>query len=176
MQRLAKVQDKSTPSELLDLIAKKTGYIDQFDERLSEDRKRIENVEELKSVTKKFDSMPGQDGLAAFLEEVALISDQDEIDEHTAAVTMMTVHAAKGLEFDTVFVTGMEEGLFPHSRSLFQPSEMEEERRLCYVAITRAKRKAYLMYAAQRTVFGNTQISAPSRFLNDIPKNLVERK
>lgn len=176
MQKLVKAKDKATPSELLEMIAKKTGYLDQFDDRLNEDRRRIENVEELKSVTKKFDAMPGQDGLTAFLEEVALISDHDQVDENTAAVTMMTVHAAKGLEFDTVFVTGMEEGLFPHSRSLFQPAEMEEERRLCYVAITRAKKQAYLIYAAQRTVFGNTQISAPSRFLNDIPKKLVERK
>lgn len=165
---------KLSPSELLELVVKKTGYGDQFNIKVLEEERRLENIKELKSVTKKFDNLTGEAGLNAFLEDVALISDQDEVDENAKAITLMTVHAAKGLEFDTVFIVGMEEGLFPHARSLFQPLEMEEERRLCYVALTRAKRKAYLIYAAQRTVFGNTQISAPSRFISDIPKGLVE--
>jgi len=164
-----------SPSDSLDLITKLSHYKDQFNPRLPEDMSRLENIDELKSVTKKFDSMVGADGIMAFLEDVTLVSDQDDIDERSNAVNMMTIHAAKGLEFDTVFITGMEEGLFPHSRSLFQPTEMEEERRLCYVALTRAKRKAYFIYAAQRTVYGTTQIHAPSRFLHDIPKDLVDR-
>ncbi len=176
MKELKKKITKLSPSEILTLVAKKTGYQDLYNPKIDEDRRRLENIDELKSVTKKFDNKTGKKGLAAFLEEVTLITDQDEIDETTNAVTMMTVHAAKGLEFDTVFITGMEEGLFPHSRSLFEPLEMEEERRLCYVAITRARKKAYIIHAAQRTVYGNTQISAPSRFINDIPKPLVQRR
>lgn len=165
-----------SPSDSLDLITKLTHYKDQFNPKLSEDMSRLENIDELKSVTKKFDKFVGAEGVMAFLEDVTLVSDQDDIDERSNAVNMMTIHAAKGLEFDTIFITGMEEGLFPHSRSLFQPTEMEEERRLCYVALTRAKRKAYFIYAAQRTVYGTTQIHAPSRFLHDIPKELVDRQ
>lgn len=174
MRSIRTALPKLSPSELLELVVKKTGYGDQFNIKVLEEERRLENIKELKSVTKKFDNLTGEAGLNAFLEDVALISDQDEVDENAKAITLMTVHAAKGLEFDTVFIVGMEEGLFPHARSLFQPLEMEEERRLCYVALTRAKRKAYLIYAAQRTVFGNTQISAPSRFISDIPKGLVE--
>ncbi len=171
-----KAEGKFSASELVTAIMHDTGFADQFKTKLPEDERRLENLEELKSVTKKFDHLNGAESINAFLEEVSLISDQDEIDEHAQAVNMMTIHAAKGLEFPHVFIAGMEEGLFPHSRSLFNPQEMEEERRLCYVAITRAKQKAYILYAAQRTVYGNTQISAPSRFIKDIPKNLVERK
>ncbi len=176
MKKLHKsIADKS-PSEILSLIVSKTKYKSLFDPKLPEDQRRLENLEELKSVTKKFDNLKGEEGLTSFLEEVSLISDQDSIDESVSAVNLMTMHAAKGLEFDYVFITGMEEGLFPHSRSLFQAEEMEEERRLCYVALTRAKKGAYLLYANQRTVYGNTQISAPSRFIEDIPEDLVERR
>ncbi|MDP3970696.1 MAG: UvrD-helicase domain-containing protein [bacterium] len=175
MQEIIAAAPEKTPSDLLTMIADKTGYTDQFSPKLSEDQRRIENIEELKSVTKKFDHLPGQAGINSFLEEVALISDQDDVDESTNAVTMMTVHAAKGLEFNNVFVAGMEEGLFPHARSLFQPLEMEEERRLCYVALTRARERAYLIYANQRTVFGTTKIVSASRFIADIPEKLVEK-
>ena len=154
-------------------MVKLTNFKDQYNTKLPEDDSRLENIEELKSVTKKFDNKTGSDGILAFLEDVTLVSDQDDVDEFSNAVNMMTIHAAKGLEFDTVFIAGMEEGLFPHARSLFQPSEMEEERRLCYVALTRAKRKAYFVYAVQRTVYGSTQITAPSRFLKDIPEEFV---
>lgn len=177
MKKLSKkAEGKFSASELLSSIMSDTGFADQFKTKLPEDERRLENLEELKSVTKKFDHLNGIESINAFLEEVSLISDQDELDDRAQAVNMMTVHAAKGLEFPNVFIAGMEEGLFPHSRSLFNPQEMEEERRLCYVAITRAKHKAFILYAAQRTVYGNTQISAPSRFIKDIPKNLVERK
>lgn len=176
MKSLNQKIDKLSPSESLDLVVKLTHFKEQYDTKLPEDESRLENIEELKSVTKKFDNKIGSDGILAFLEDVALVSDQDDVDEFSNAVNMMTVHAAKGLEFDTVFIAGMEEGLFPHARSLFQPSEMEEERRLCYVALTRAKRKAYFIYAAQRTVYGSTQITAPSRFLKDIPKEFVDQQ
>lgn len=177
MKKLSKkAEGKFSASELLSSIMSDTGFADQFKTKLPEDERRLENLEELKSVTKKFDHLNGAESINAFLEEVSLISDQDELDDRAQAVNMMTVHAAKGLEFPNVFIAGMEEGLFPHSRSLFNPQEMEEERRLCYVAITRAKHKAFILHAAQRTVYGNTQISAPSRFIKDIPKHLVERK
>ncbi|MFA5995876.1 MAG: UvrD-helicase domain-containing protein [Patescibacteria group bacterium] len=173
MQALTKLLPKSTPSELMHHIATKTGYAQQFDEHSEEGRYRLENIAELKSVTKKYDHLTGADGISAFLEQVSLLSDQDDVDERANAVQMMTVHAAKGLEFNTVFITGMEEGLFPHSRSLFEPNEMEEERRLCYVALTRAKERAYFIYATQRTVYGETKITAPARFLKDLPKHVV---
>lgn len=174
MKSLNQKIEKLSPSEALDLVVKLTHFKDQYNTKLPEDESRLENIEELKSVTKKFDNKIGSEGILAFLEDVTLVSDQDDVDEFSNAVNMMTVHAAKGLEFDTVFIAGMEEGLFPHARSLFQPTEMEEERRLCYVALTRAKRKAYFIYAAQRTVYGSTQITAPSRFLKDIPKEFVD--
>ncbi len=176
MKSLNTKMEKLSPSESLELVVKLTHFKDQYNTKLPEDMSRLENIEELKSVTRKFDNQVGSAGILAMLEDVALVSDQDDVDEYSNAVNLMTVHAAKGLEFDTVFITGMEEGLFPHARSLFQPSEMEEERRLCYVALTRAKRKAYFIYAGQRTVYGATQITAPSRFLKDIPKELVDRR
>lgn len=176
MKSLNKKIETITPSEAVDLVVKSTHFKDQYNTKLPEDVSRLENIEELKSVTKKFDNQVGAAGILAFLEDVTLVSDQDDVDERSNAVNMMTVHASKGLEFDTVFICGMEEGLFPHSRSLFQPSEMEEERRLCYVALTRAKRKAYFIYAAQRTVYGSTQINAPSRFLKDLPDEMVEQR
>ncbi|MBI4408011.1 MAG: UvrD-helicase domain-containing protein [Candidatus Kerfeldbacteria bacterium] len=176
MKSLNTKMEKLSPSESLDLVVKLTHFKDQYNTKLPEDLSRLENIEELKSVTSKFDNQVGSTGILAMLEDVALVSDQDDVNDFSNAVNLMTVHAAKGLEFDTVFITGMEEGLFPHARSLFQPSEMEEERRLCYVALTRAKRKAYFVYAGQRTVYGATQITAPSRFLKDIPKELVDRR
>jgi DNA helicase-2/ATP-dependent DNA helicase PcrA len=175
LQDLVTKSSKLTPSEIVELILKRTGYKEMFNSKLPEDMSRLENIEELKSVTKGYDNKLGSEGLHAFLEEITLVSDQDDVDNSNNAVNLMTIHAAKGLEFDTVFICGMEDGLFPHSRSLFQPSEMEEERRLCYVALTRAKRRAYFVYAEQRTVYGSTQITAPSRFLNDLPKDLVVR-
>lgn len=176
MQSLTKKITDVSPSQALELIIKYTDFRDQFDARTSQDQSRLENIEELKSVTKRYDRTIGVEGLHKFLEEVTLISDQDDIDESTKAVNLMTVHAAKGLEFPNVFITGLEEGLFPHARSLFQPIEMEEERRLCYVAITRAKHRVYMVYALQRTVYGSTQINAPSRFINDIPDGLLDRR
>ncbi|OGY79432.1 MAG: hypothetical protein A3B74_01170 [Candidatus Kerfeldbacteria bacterium RIFCSPHIGHO2_02_FULL_42_14] len=162
------------PIEILDLLVKKTGYKDALLDGTQEGEARWENIQELKTVMRKFQNKKGEETIVAFLEEASLISDIDTYDNAANAVTMMTVHAAKGLEFPTVFLVGMEEGLFPHARSLWTPEEMEEERRLCYVAITRAKTELYISYAAQRTIYGATQMNEPSRFLADIPQHLLK--
>jgi DNA helicase-2/ATP-dependent DNA helicase PcrA len=130
-------------------------------------------VRELLTVAKKYDELEGDEGLKLFLEEVALVSDTDNIDQNKDAVHMMTLHSAKGLEFSYVFIAGLEEGLLPHSRSMIDAREMEEERRLMYVGITRAKAKVYLIFTHERNIFGSTQVNAPSRFLDDIPEHLL---
>ncbi|OGY84298.1 MAG: hypothetical protein A3F54_03845 [Candidatus Kerfeldbacteria bacterium RIFCSPHIGHO2_12_FULL_48_17] len=164
------------PVEILDMVAKLTGYKDMLIDGSEEGEMRWENIQELKTVMGKFSGKTGVEGLLAFLEETSLVADTDDIDETTNAVTMMTVHAAKGLEFPEVFVIGCEEGLFPHSRSLLSPEEMEEERRLFYVAVTRAKKRLHLLFTAQRTIYGATQVNEPSRFLADIPEQLKHEK
>ncbi|MFA6193806.1 MAG: UvrD-helicase domain-containing protein [Parcubacteria group bacterium] len=135
---------------------------------------RYENVRELFTVAEKYKNEKAIDGLNLFLEEVALVASTDNIDSEAGAVHLMTMHAAKGLEFDTVFIAGMEEGLFPHSRSLLDQREMEEERRLAYVGITRAKRRVYLLWAVTRNIFGSVRVNVESRFLEDIPEKLRE--
>jgi DNA helicase-2/ATP-dependent DNA helicase PcrA len=112
-------------------------------------------------------------GLSQFLEEVALLQDTDQLAVGDQAVTLMTMHAAKGLEYPIVFICGMEEGLFPHSRTVWAPHELEEERRLCYVAITRAKERLYVSLAKWRTIYGSRQANIPSRFLSEIPTHLL---
>jgi len=113
-------------------------------------------------------------GLEKFLEEISLLSSPDEIETKKNLVNLMTMHCAKGLEFPVVFIVGCEEGIFPHSRSSFNPDQMEEERRLCYVGITRAKEKAYLTFTRQRKLWGQTMVNPPSRFISDIPDHLIE--
>lgn len=174
MQDITGRAESLPPSDILDLIARRTGYKDELLDGTDEGEVRWENIQELKTVACKFDDTKGLDGLRALLEEVALMSDIDEHDDEKNSITLMTVHAAKGLEFPHVYLIGMEEGLFPHSRSLFEPQEMEEERRLAYVAITRAKSRLTMMYAVQRTVFGQTQVNSPSRFLTDVPDEFVD--
>ncbi len=139
-----------------------------------EGEERWENVKELFTVAKKYDAWPGPEGLAAFLEEAALLSNHDEVETRQDVVNLMTLHCAKGLEWPVVFIAGLEEGIFPHSRSLIDAWQMEEERRLCYVGITRAKQKLFLITARTRQLFGSTMVNPPSRFLNDIPPGLVE--
>ena len=155
--------------EFLDLILQKTGYLTYLDDGTDEGKGRVENVKELRSVAEEFPS------LVDFLENVALIeggsSGKKEIRQD--AVTLMTLHSAKGLEFPIIFMVGMEEGLFPHSRAMLDTSELEEERRLCYVGITRAKEKLYLTYTRQRLYFGTRSHNLVSRFLSDIPENLI---
>ena len=128
----------------------------------------MENVRELASV------MEGEQSLEAFLINVSLISDVDSLDRSADAVTLLTLHAAKGLEFAVVFICGLEEGVFPHVRSSFDPAEIEEERRLCYVGMTRAKERLYLLYTKERRLFGGLSANPPSRFLGDIPPDLVD--
>lgn len=159
--------------ELLDSILKVTGYLDLYDENDPEDQPRLENIKELRSVAIAFPS------LTEFLENVALvereyISDNPMDDKKKNAVTLMTLHAAKGLEFPYVFMVGMEEGLFPHSRALMDRDELEEERRLCYVGMTRAKEKLYLTYAKRRLFFGQRTANIVSRFIMELPEEVVE--
>lgn len=166
---------KLNPTEVLDTIISRSGYKAFILDGTPGGESRWENIQELRTVTQKFKRLLGTEGLQAFLEDVSLVQDVDKLDEDAKALTLMTIHSAKGLEFPVVFCAGMEEGVFPHARSLMQPHELEEERRLCYVAITRAKEQVYLVHAMQRTRYGNTQLNTPSRFLNDIPEHLVVR-
>ncbi|MDD5083875.1 MAG: UvrD-helicase domain-containing protein [Candidatus Moranbacteria bacterium] len=161
---------------LIGHILKKSGYLKSLDDKTSEGEARQENVRELLSVAKKYDEYDTQEALNAFLEEVMLASDTDSIDQKQPAIHLMTVHSSKGLEFPVIFVIGLEEGIFPHSRSAFSQHELEEERRLMYVALTRAKQKIYLLFADQRTIFGSTQINPPSRFVSEIPEELVNEE
>jgi DNA helicase-2/ATP-dependent DNA helicase PcrA len=161
---------------LLDIITRESGYLESLRDGTPEGEAREENVQELFSVAQKYDGVPIQEALHSFLEEVALASDTDTIDQRADAVHLMTVHSAKGLEFPIVFIVGLEEGIFPHSRSALSGAELEEERRLMYVALTRAKEKAYLIHADMRTIFGSTQMNPPSRFLEEIPESLITKR
>ena len=136
---------------------------------------RYENIAELMSVAMKYDDLEPKTSLTIFLEEISLIADTDSLDDKENSVTLMTVHSAKGLEFNTVFIAGLEEGIFPHSRSMLEPDQLEEERRLMYVAVTRAKDDLYLLYARNRMLYGEAQYNPPSQFINDIADELVVR-
>ena len=164
---------KRNLSGLFDLVLNKTGYLNFLNDKTIEGETRIENVKELKSVVEKYDYLETNLALQTFLEEVSLIQDMDNFNSESDAVTLMTLHSAKGLEFDSVFITGMEENIFPHSRSILDHDELEEERRLCYVGITRAKRRVYLLHATERLLYGNLMTGTPSRFLDDIPAELT---
>jgi DNA helicase-2/ATP-dependent DNA helicase PcrA len=163
-----------TTLDILDTIIQKTNYLDLFQKESEENLARLENIKELRSVATEFPN------INEFLENVALVEAQQDSKKHISlnnqkdAVTLMTLHAAKGLEFPTVFIVGMEEGLFPHSRSLMDTAQLEEERRLAYVGITRAKEILYLTCAASRLYFGEKISNPPSRFITDIPENLIE--
>jgi len=171
-----KKMESAKISELLDYLLKSTRYEKHIKDGTDDGEKRWENVKELFSAVEKYDNLPAKENLKIFLEEIALATDLDKIDDSQDAVTLMTLHSAKGLEFSAVFIIGMEEGLLPHSRSIRDPSEMEEERRLCYVGITRAKKKVYLIFARIRKIYGSTQANTPSRFVSDIPEDLAEFK
>ena len=160
-------------SRLIKKLLQETGYQKYLEDKTTENESRWENVKELLTVTKKYDEVRASDSLGGFLEEVALIQDSDEIKEREKNVTLMTMHAAKGLEFPVVFMVGMEESVFPHSRSIVDPIELEEERRLCYVGITRAKEKLFLTYCRNRTMYGSSQYNPISRFVSEIPEDLT---
>jgi DNA helicase-2/ATP-dependent DNA helicase PcrA len=158
--------------DLLDLVLLRTRYESYVRDGSEQGEERWENIQELRTVARDYAEEPPLEGLRSFLENVSLLGETDALTELLPRVTLMTLHAAKGLEFKAVFIVGMEENLFPHMRSLENPDQMEEERRLCYVGITRAKQRLYLIHAARRMFHGNTQVNPPSRFLFDIPESL----
>lgn len=160
-------------TELLLTILKKSGYEEMLKDGSIENETRMENINELTTVLKKYEMYPAEEGLKLFLEEVALITDIDNYNVKENAVTMMTLHSAKGLEFPVVYMAGMEENLFPHSSALTEEKEMAEERRLCYVGLTRAKQHLYLICTQTRHIFGSVYANMPSRFIEDIPPKLV---
>lgn len=175
VSELAQAASVLTPSALVRLVVEKSGMKAALSEGTEEERERFENIQELATLAARHDLTPGKEGIAAFVAEVALASDQDEMDrDEKKGVTLMTVHAAKGLEFETVFVAGMEEGLFPHE-GMGNDTERdeEEERRLFYVAMTRAKKKLYLTLARIRKIYGTDYLQEPSSFLADIDRTHV---
>ncbi len=167
-------QDKKL-TELLNLVLLKIGYEKFIRDGTTEGDDRWDNVVELGQATSKYSSAAAVDTLPQFLEEAALVADVDSMKETANAPTLMTLHTAKGLEFRAVFMVGMEEGLFPHSRSKDDPAQMEEERRLCYVGITRAKERLYLLRAFRRALYGASEPSEPSRYLAEIPRELIAK-
>ncbi|MCD6149425.1 DNA helicase PcrA [bacterium] len=166
-------KDRAGLANLIEKIFKGSGYETSLEKMGIEGETRIENVRELLSVAEKHRGENANMSLELFLEEVALVADTDNIDQNQDTVHLMTLHSAKGLEFPIVFIAGLEEGILPHSRSMLNADEMEEERRLMYVGITRAKEKVCLLHAEMRVIFGSTQANPPSRFLDDIPPHLV---
>ncbi len=175
IRRMKDVQPRIKLTDLVEKVFKESGYEQMLLREGTEGEMRWENVKELVSVAQKYDEMESEDKLSAFLEEIALASDVDKINQSDEAVHLMTLHSAKGLEFPVVFIAGLEEGILPHSQSMLSHVEMEEERRLMYVGLTRAKEKIYLLFTRQRMLFGSTQMNSPSRFLEDIPEKLVTR-
>jgi len=176
LRRLSEAERDSV-TVLLRAVIEETGYLDRLvAESTPESDSRAENVRELITVTEEFDARAVEPGLTAFLEQMALVTDLDGFSAAPDRVTLMTLHTSKGLEFPVVFIIGAEEGLFPHERSLESAEAIEEERRLCYVGMTRAQRQLYLVHASQRHLFGRVQENLPSRFLAEVPAHLLERR
>ena len=178
IEDLAKLlEDGVSLPDFYDELVRRTGYADMLTAKDTEENKtRLENVRELKSSIHSYMKNATQPTLAGFLEEIALYTDIEQYNESDDAVVMMTMHSAKGLEFPHVFLVGFEDGLFPGQRSIGDAEEMEEERRLCYVAITRAKQSLTITYARQRMIYGRTSASMPSRFLREIPEDCIIKK
>ncbi|MEK5336570.1 DNA helicase PcrA [Bacillus sp. FSL M8-0166] len=179
IDQMTNMQDYLSVTELTEEILEKTGYREALKlEKTIEAQSRLENIDEFLSVTKNFEEQNEDKSLVTFLTDLALVADIDKLDENEEedqdAVILMTLHAAKGLEFPVVFLMGMEEGVFPHSRSLMEDAEMEEERRLAYVGITRAEEELYLSSAKMRTLFGRTNMNLESRFIREIPADLLD--
>lgn len=181
MRDINKAAEEKKLPELIKYLIKKIGYeeyLKEFSTSKTGDYEnfedRMENLKELFTVTAKYEDMPGKEGIARFTEEVTLFQNTDKMRNDPNKITLMTVHASKGLEFPIVFIVGMEEGLFPHSRTVVNPKELEEERRLCYVATTRAKEHLILTYTKFRNIFGSHSINIPSRFIGEIPPHLVD--
>lgn len=175
IERLQKVSENVTLTELIDKVLDASGLkLELEQEKSLESEIRLENLEEFKSITKNFEEREGLVSLEDFLFEVSLVTDKEEYSSDNFRIRLMTVHSVKGLEFDHVFVVGLEEGIFPHMNSLMDSSDVEEERRLCYVAITRAREELYLLNARRRVLFGNDQVNPPSRFIGEIDSKLLE--
>ena len=174
MNDLIKQKETIKVSELIKKVLKDSGYEDMLNaEGTKETEIRFDNLMEFIGVAIEFENENAENSLGDFLESIALVSDVDNLDESTEAVTLMTMHSAKGLEFENVFLVGMEEGLFPSKRSIEEDAQTEEERRLCYVAITRAKKHLFMTNTKKRTLYGSTSFSTPSRFINEIPDSLL---
>jgi DNA helicase II / ATP-dependent DNA helicase PcrA len=173
----AKAQNKK-PSELIRFVLKRTGLEEMLASGADEDLERLENVKELATLATKYDFMMPGEGVTKLLEDAALATDQDEMEEDRPAVRLMTVHASKGLEFEYVFITGLEQDLFPHRgmESKREKRDDEEERRLFYVALTRAKKKIFVSHASLRTIFGSRQVTVPSEFIFDIPEKYLDQE
>jgi DNA helicase-2/ATP-dependent DNA helicase PcrA len=171
LQDMSNQVEKISLPELIDVVIRRTSYEQHLDDGSLQAEERQQNVRELISVAKEYEAL----GLAGFLEEVALISDLDSVDDAADSVTLMTLHAAKGLEFPVVFMIGCEESIFPHSRAFFDQDELEEERRLCYVGMTRAREELYLTHASGRMLYGSVQYNPPSRFLAEIDGSAHEQ-
>ncbi len=170
-----KTLNRSYPAApLIKHLLELSGYKKFLDDGTPEGESRLQNVYELISVASKYDKLNPGESLSVFLEEVALIADVDNLDEQEDSVTLMTVHSAKGLEFSVVFLIGLEDGIFPHSRSLLERDELEEERRLMYVALTRAKDKLFLLHTRNRLLYGESQSNPPSQFIQEIPQDLFD--
>lgn len=179
MKSIIDQQEQLNIVDLINLILSSTKYVEMLEDGTSENESRIENIKELLTVASKYIEYPPMESIELFLQEVSLLEDNGRTSQLGAdtggAVTLMTIHAAKGLEFKHVFVVGMEEGLFPHARVFTDPSELEEERRLAYVAITRARENLYMVHTESRLYFGSRQNNPPSRFIEEIPQKLTDR-
>lgn len=175
IEELRQISENCTLTELVDIILDKTGIKAELEkEQTIESEVRLEYLEEFKTITKNFEEKNGVISLGDFLSEISLVADMEEHKNNNNVVTLMTVHSAKGLEFDYVFIIGLEEGIFPHNNSLFETESLEEERRLCYVAITRAKKGLYLVNARKRTLYGMDSYNPPSRFIEEINPDLID--
>jgi DNA helicase-2/ATP-dependent DNA helicase PcrA len=171
----AQLDDGVGAARMVEVAAAESGYMAELEaDRTVEAQGRIENLQELSGVAAEVSARDPDAGLAEFLEQVSLVGDQDSYEEEDSSVTLMTLHIAKGLEFPVVFIVGMEDGIFPHFRSMTDTAELEEERRLAYVGITRAQERLYLTHAWSRTLFGQTNYNPPSRFLGEIPRELLD--
>lgn len=174
IQKLKEEIAETAPAFFLKNLLAKIRYRDYLEDSSTNADERWENVEELINLATPYDAFPCPNGMSKLIEDVTLMSDQDQVHQSNDVIHLMTLHAAKGLEFRAVFMIGLEEGIFPHSRALFTPHDLEEERRLCYVGITRAKEKLFLSFAMRRTQFGSTQVNPPSRFIGELPEHLLE--
>jgi len=178
LKEIEKFSQQNKPGKTISFIIKASGLEKEWKEGGDEGQTRLENAYELSNFASRYDNESSEEGVLNFLADAALQSDQDEIRDDKQAVRLMTVHASKGLEFDIVFIAGLEDGLFPYQKMNddTSPEEEEEERRLFYVALTRARKKVFLTYAETRTLFGRRQANIPSTFIFDIPEALMKEE